>query len=113
MSRRTGTISLKQCFKRLLLVELALFALMAAGCVLLGQMVYRTQVREEAENLFRVAFTNLENALDSLDRMALNLVNDRQVQSALLALSGEEPGVVLPPAHRRAGVCPRDPQHSL
>ena len=39
MSRRTGTISLKQCFKRLLLVELALFALMAAGCVLLGQMV--------------------------------------------------------------------------
>ena len=95
MSRRTGTISLKQCFKRLLLVELALFALMAAGCVLLGQMVYRTQVREETENLFRVAFTNLENALDSLDRMALNLVNDRQVQSALLALSGEEPGVVL------------------
>ena len=55
MSRRTGTISLKQCFKRLLLVELALFALMAAGCVLLGQMVYRPQIREETENLFRVA----------------------------------------------------------
>lgn len=95
MAERTKRVSLKQCFKRLLWVELVLFGILAAGCVLLGQVVYRAQAREETENLFRVAFTNLENALDSLDRMALNLVNDREVQNALLALSGENSGVVL------------------
>lgn len=95
MAKTRRTRSLKSCFKRLVLVEAVLYMIIVICCTFLGQRMYRTQVEEETQNLLRVSFANLENTLYTLDSIALNLVNDRTIQTSLLSLRSAPDGVVL------------------